>query len=100
MLHLYKCKDLNKTRSVILPGKWRDSFGLQPGMFVEIFLEKESIVIQKAGENSTHNHRIVSEKGSVQIPKELLTLMKFDEFENYCIFIDDHKKRFKLQLMP
>ncbi|RBP96422.1 hypothetical protein DFO70_101229 [Cytobacillus firmus] len=99
MLTMYKCKNFNKTGKILLPGKWRSQFGLLPGKLADLRFDHDQIIIEKADLESTHNKRLVSENGSIHIPKELQLLLDITEKEEYCLFIDEEDKSFVLKII-
>ncbi|GLB60701.1 hypothetical protein [Cytobacillus sp. NCCP-133] len=99
MLTIYKCKTFNKTGKILLPGKWRVQFGLFPGRLADLRFDQDQIIIKKANLESTHNKRLVSENGSIHIPKELQLLLNITEEEEYCLFIDEENKCFVLKMI-
>ncbi|EWG10162.1 hypothetical protein [Cytobacillus firmus] len=99
MLTMYKCKNFNKTRKILLPSKWRSQFGLLPGKLADLRFDDDQIIIERANLESTHNKRLISENGSIHIPKELQQLLDITEEEEYCLFIDEEDKRFVLKMI-
>lgn len=99
MLTMYKCKNFNKTGKILLPSKWRSQFGLLPGKLADLRFDQDQIIIEKADLESTHNKRLVSENGSIHIPKELQLLLDITEEEEYCLFIDEEDKSFVLKMI-
>lgn len=99
MLKIYKCKNFNKTGKILLPSKWRNQFGLLPGRLADLRFDQNQIVIKKANLDSTHNKRLISENGSIHIPKELQSLLDISKEEEYCLFIDKENKCFVLRLI-
>lgn len=99
MLTMYKCKNFNKTGKILLPSKWRSQFGLLPGKLADLRFDQDKIIIEKADLESTHNKRLVSENGSIHIPKELQLILDIAEEEEYCLFIDEEDKSFVLKMI-
>ncbi|MBN8201296.1 MULTISPECIES: hypothetical protein [Bacillaceae] len=99
MLTMYKCKNFNKTGKILLPSKWRCQFGLLPGKLADLRFDQDQIIIEKADYKSTHNKRLISENGSIHIPKELQLLLDITEEEEYCLFIDEEDKSFVLKMI-
>lgn len=99
MLTMYKCKNFNKTGKILLPSKWRSQFGLMPGKLADLRFDQDQIIIEKADLESTHNKRLISENGSIHIPKELQLLLDITEEEEYCLFIDEEDKSFVLKMI-
>lgn len=99
MLTMYKCKNFNKTGKILLPSKWRSQFGLLPGKLADLRFDQDKIIIEKADLESTHNKRLVSENGSIHIPKELQLILDITEEEEYCLFIDEEDKSFVLKMI-
>ena len=99
MLTMYKCKNFNKTGKILLPSKWRSQFGLLPGKLADLRYDQDQIIIEKADLESTHNKRLISENGSIHIPKELQLLLDITEEEEYCLFIDEEDKSFVLKMI-
>ncbi|MGA5688615.1 hypothetical protein [Cytobacillus pseudoceanisediminis] len=99
MLTMYKCKNFNKTGKILLPSKWRSQFGLMPGKMADLRYDQDQIIIEKADLESTHNKRLISENGSIHIPKELQLLLDITEEEEYCLFIDEEDKSFVLKMI-
>ncbi|OHX45973.1 hypothetical protein BBV17_23045 [Cytobacillus oceanisediminis] len=99
MLTMYKCKNFNKTGKILLPSKWRSQFGLLPGKLADLRFDQDQIIIEKADLESTHNKRLISENGSIHIPKELQLLLDITEEEEYCLFIDEEDKSFVLKMI-
>ncbi|MDM5225539.1 hypothetical protein QUF73_04890 [Cytobacillus sp. NJ13] len=99
MLTMYKCKNFNKTGKILLPSKWRSQFGLLPGKLADLRFDQDQIIIEKANLDSTHNKRLISENGSIHIPKELQHLLDITEEEEYCLFIDEEDKSFVLKVI-
>ncbi|WP_254786589.1 hypothetical protein [Cytobacillus oceanisediminis] len=96
---MYKCKNFNKTGKILLPSKWRSQFGLLPGKLADLRFDQDQIIIEKADLESTHNKRLISENGSIHIPKELQLLLDITEEEEYCLFIDEEDKSFVLKMI-
>ncbi|MCS0789458.1 hypothetical protein NX021_14995 [Cytobacillus firmus] len=99
MLTMYKCKNFNKTGKILLPSKWRSQFGLMPGKLADLRYDQDQIIIEKADLESTHNKRLISDNGSIHIPKELQLLLDITEEEEYCLFIDEEDKSFVLKMI-
>ncbi|MCS0673962.1 hypothetical protein [Cytobacillus firmus] len=99
MLTMYKCKNFNKTGKILLPSKWRSQFGLMPGKLADLRYDQDQIIIEKADLESTHNKRLISENGSIHIPKELQLLLDITGEEEYCLFIDEEDKSFVLKMI-
>ncbi|WP_282171316.1 hypothetical protein [Cytobacillus firmus] len=102
MLTMYKCKNFNKTGKILLPSKWRSQFGLLPGKLADLRFDHDNhdqIIIEKANLESTHNKRLISENGSIHIPKELQQLLDITEEEEYCLYIDEEDKNFVLKMI-
>ncbi|KON88419.1 hypothetical protein AF332_17460 [Sporosarcina globispora] len=99
MLTMYKCRNFNKTGKILLPSKWRGQFGLLPGKLAELRFEQNQIIIEKANLESTHNKRLISENGSIHIPKELQLLLDITEEEEYCLYIDEEDKKFVVRMI-
>ncbi len=99
MLRMYKCKNFNKSGKILLPSKWRREFGLLPGRLADLLFDHDQIIIKNANLESTHNKRLISENGSIHIPKELQLLLKITEEEKYCLFIDEENKWFIVRLL-
>jgi bifunctional DNA-binding transcriptional regulator/antitoxin component of YhaV-PrlF toxin-antitoxin module len=96
---MYKCKNFNKTGKVLLPSKWRSQFGLLPGKLAELRYDHDQIIIERANLESTHNKRLISDNGSIHIPKELQLLLDITEEEEYCLYIDEEDESFILKVI-
>ncbi|MEH6988624.1 hypothetical protein [Cytobacillus firmus] len=99
MMTMYKCKNFNKTGKILLPSKWRSQFGLLPGKLADLRFDHDQIIIERANLESTHNKRLISENGSIHIPKELQQLLDITEEEEYCLYIDEEDKNFVLKIV-
>lgn len=96
---IYKCKELSKTRIVILPSKWRTNFDMMPGSHVDVAFEDHFIYIRKADPFSTHNKRYISIDGGVIIPKEIMDLAQISPHQEYCLYVDQEAHQFVIKVL-
>lgn len=95
----YKCNDFNKSGTIILPKKWRTKFKLLPGSLVDLEHQGDSIIIKKYEKDSTNNSRILSDKGEITVPVELRNLLAITENDEFCLYVDEKRQCFLLEIV-
>ncbi|NHM33736.1 AbrB/MazE/SpoVT family DNA-binding domain-containing protein [Neobacillus terrae] len=92
----YSDKKFSSAGVVILPQRWRNTFGYQSGEQVDVILKGNEIIIQKADYRTFNLKRYLAEKGAVAIPIEIRKSMGIKPHQPFTMKVDVFNKRFIL----
>ncbi|WP_084544069.1 hypothetical protein [Paenisporosarcina indica] len=94
----YTCKDFPVTGILRIPKKFQVILGLQTGRCVDIAYEEKMIFIRRENPKSFHNKRLISEKGYIKIPKEIIDIANITSEDEYCLYLDDLNKQLVVKI--
>lgn len=95
---MYRCRNFPKSGVILLPVRWRRAFGFSCGEHVDVVKENDDIIIKKADYRTFDHKRYISEKGGVNIPKEIRSQLDLNQEAEYCLYVEPDKKQFVVAL--
>jgi len=94
----YTCKDFPVTGILRIPKNFQVKLGLHVGRSVDIEYEEKMIFIRRENPKSLHNKRLISEKGYIKIPKEIIDIANITSEDEYCLYLDDLNKQLIIKI--
>ncbi|WP_368505256.1 AbrB/MazE/SpoVT family DNA-binding domain-containing protein [Alkalihalophilus sp. As8PL] len=92
------CK-LNSRQDITLPNSIRNILLILPGMIVTIRLlpGTNDIQIQKGSASAVENKMVVSEKGSIRIPSEIIRRARIRKGDRFRIYFTNNEESILLK---
>lgn len=91
-------KDFPANGILKIPKDFYTLLALHTGRRVDIFYEEKMIFIRKENPKSSHNKRLISEKGYLKIPKEIIEIVNVTPEDYYCMYIDEPNKQLVVEV--
>ena len=91
-------KDFPASGILKIPKEFQAILALHTGRRVDIFYEEKMIFVRRENPKSFHNKRLISEKGYLKIPKEILDIVNVTEKDYYCMYLDEHNRQLVVEV--
>lgn len=94
----YTCKDFPATGILRIPKNIQALLGLKASRRVDIVYEEKTIFIRRENPKSFHNKRVISEKGYIKIPQEIIDIANITSEDEYCLYVDEPNKQMVVKI--